>query len=222
MNVQLSSAALAVILMAGVMTHASAQQPAFTGVVRGVVLECDTSITRGEFSVRTPGTNQVYRFTFDSRTYVERESRRVTMNAVQKGDSIEIVADRDESEPVHYARTVHVIEVRPAPSRRPMSAGRSRLYRSPTELFLPRGNLTYAGVIAKLTPERMVVRTRQAGEKIIVLRRDTRYMESGSIVEAADLKPNTRVFVRAGKNLDDEIEAYQIIWGEILKPHSDQ
>jgi len=37
-------------------------------------------------------------------------------------------------------------------------------------------------------------------------------------VEAADLKPNTRVFVRAGKNLGDQIEAYQIIWGEILHP----
>jgi len=38
------------------------------------------------------------------------------------------------------------------------------------------------------------------------------------MVEAADLKPNTRVFVRAGKNLEDQIEAYQIVWGEILQP----
>jgi hypothetical protein len=27
-----------------------------------------------------------------------------------------------------------------------------------------------------------------------------------------------RVFVRAGKNLYDEVEAYQVIWGAILNP----
>jgi hypothetical protein len=26
------------------------------------------------------------------------------------------------------------------------------------------------------------------------------------------------VFVRAGKNLDDQVEAYQIIWGDIMEP----
>jgi hypothetical protein len=38
------------------------------------------------------------------------------------------------------------------------------------------------------------------------------------MVEAADLKPNTRVFIRAGKNFEDQVEAYQVIWGEILHP----
>ena len=33
------------------------------------------------------------------------------------------------------------------------------------------------------------------------------------------LKPNTRVFVRAGRNLDDDLEVYQVIWGEILEPN---
>jgi hypothetical protein len=27
-----------------------------------------------------------------------------------------------------------------------------------------------------------------------------------------------RVFVRAGKNLYEQVEAYQIIWGQILEP----
>jgi hypothetical protein len=38
------------------------------------------------------------------------------------------------------------------------------------------------------------------------------------VVDAADLKPTTRVFVRAGKNLDEQVEAYQIIWGDIMEP----
>jgi hypothetical protein len=29
---------------------------------------------------------------------------------------------------------------------------------------------------------------------------------------------NTRVFVRAGKSFDNEVEAYQVVWGEILQP----
>jgi hypothetical protein len=207
--------ALAVGILAGI--RLVAQTPAFTGVVRGVLLEFDFSGTSGEFSVRMQGTHQVYRFTFDAKTYVEREKRRISVTGLQKGDDIEVVSDRDESLAVHYARTIHVIEIKPAP-RPPMSLGRSRLRRSPGEPAAPRGNLTYAGVIAKLTPERMVLRTRADGEKIIVLRRDTRYLEAGSLAEAADLKPNTRVYIRAGRNLDDEIEAYQIVWGEILVP----
>jgi hypothetical protein len=38
------------------------------------------------------------------------------------------------------------------------------------------------------------------------------------MVEPADLKPNMRVFVRAGRNLYNEVEAYQVIWGTILMP----
>ena len=34
----------------------------------------------------------------------------------------------------------------------------------------------------------------------------------------ASLKPNMRVFVRAGKDLYDQVEAYQVIWGKILDP----
>lgn len=208
--------ALAVGILAGI--RLVAQTPAFTGVVRGVLLEFDFSGTSGEFSVRMQGTHQVYRFTFDAKTYVEREKHRIFVTGLQKGDDIEVISDRDESLAVHYARTIHVIETKPTP-RPPMSfLGRSRLRRSSGDLSAPRGNLTYAGVIAKLTPERLVLRTRADGEKVIVLRRDTRYLEAGSLAEASDLTPNTRVYIRAGRNLDDEIEAYQIVWGEILVP----
>lgn len=193
-----------------------AQQPAFSGVIRGVLIACDDPAPAGEFCLRAR--NQVYRFSFDAKTYVEREEQRVAMSDLQKGDTIEVVADRDASVAVRYARTIHVIE---APHR-PRSAAlpaRSRSYRPNLMDFLaPRGNLTYAGVIARLTADSLVLHTRLEGDKTIVLRADTRFLESGTMVEAEDLKPNTRVFVRAGKNLDDQIEAYQVIWGEILQP----
>lgn len=193
----------------------AAQDQPFSGIVRGVLIECDQTVPAGEFRVRAA--NQVYRYTFDARTYVEREDRRISMAALRKGDTVEIVSDREQDARVHYARTVHVIEARPAP--RPFSqAGRSHAYRSPVDLLAPRGNLTYSGVIAKLAADRLVLHTRQQGEQTILLRLDTNYLESGTPVDAADLKPNTRVFVRAGKSLDDQIEAYQVVWGDILEP----
>ena len=194
------------------------QQPPFSGVIRGVLIECDHTGPAGEFSLRANSSNQVYRFRFDAKTYVEREEQRISIERLQKGDSIEVVGDRDEGVAVHYARTVHV-SAAPRPLRAEASSSRSRTYRaSPIELLFPRGNLTYSGVIARLTVDRLVLHTRQEGEKTILLRLDTRYVAGGIMVDAAELKPNTRVFVRAGKNLEDQVEAYQVIWGEILQP----
>ena len=199
-----------------------APEAPFPGMIRGVLLECDTPGTSGQFALRALGTNQVYRFAFDWKTYIEREERRISAGSLQKGDTIEVVSDRDENAAVHYARTVHVIEARRA-ALQPAGSGRYRLVRanpvaSPIDLFTPRGNLTFAGVIARVTADRMVLHTRRDGEKIILLRMDTRYFDGGTPVGSADLKPNTRVFIRAGKNLEDQIEAYQIVWGQTLEP----
>ena len=51
------------------------------------------------------------------------------------------------------------------------------------------------------------------------LRQDTRYLRDGEVVDANDLQPNMRVFVRAGRTFYNELEAYQVIWGRILMPH---
>ena len=45
-----------------------AQQPAFSGVIRGVLIECDDPGPAGAFSIRVRNTNQVYRFRFDAKT----------------------------------------------------------------------------------------------------------------------------------------------------------
>ena len=84
--------------------------------------------------------------------------------------------------------------------------------------LVPTGNLTFSGVVFRLNGERAVLHTRETGDQSILLRADTRYLHDGVTVEAKDLKPNTRVYIRAGKNLYDEVEAYQIVWGSILTP----
>jgi hypothetical protein len=195
------------------------QDTAPVGMVRGTLLECDllsAASSSGSLSLRTPE-NKVYRFTFDSKTYFEREKRRVLPVRLRPGDPLEIVSDRGESPALRYARIVHVLDDAPA-VRFSSYIERLKQYRSATEHIMPRGTLTYAGLIARLDGDVMILRVRGGGETRILLRPDTRYLHGGNTVGSSALSLSTRVFVRAGRNLDDEIEAYQVVWGEILSP----
>ncbi len=189
--------------------------PPAPALVRGVLLERDTQTPAGEFSVRAAD-NQVYRYQFDRKTYVERDDQMIEVKRLEPGEKIEVVSDIVPGLILRYARTIHVLP-EPAPAR-PSSAGRFRANRPPVERTVRAGNLTFSGVVFRLTGERLVLHTREGGEQALLLRKDTRYVENGEIVDAATLKPNTRVFVRAGKDLYDQVEAYQVIWGQILAP----
>jgi hypothetical protein len=184
--------------------------PAF---VRGDFVDSKNEDDAGSFRIRT-GEGQVYTCTFDQRTWFERNKLRVSAAALEAGDHLEVVSDRSKNSPGGcYARTVHVVEI--------VTPVRSRLrpYQSVTDHIAPRGDLSYAGVVIAVNSSRMEIRPRnQAAPVVLNLRPDTRYIQEGIQVEAGQLKRNTRVFVRAGKDLEGEIEAYQVSWGEILTP----
>jgi len=198
---------LAVAWVATGQTHENA------ALVRGVVLECDARPS-GELSIRTAD-NEVLRYQFDAKTYAEREEHLIEAGRVKPGEQVEVVSDRMPGSLVRYARTIHVIQ--PTPPPRPLSQGRLRAY-NPKQDPVRTGNLTYSGVVYRLSDERVLIHTREAGDLAILLRKDTRYLQDGVVVEPADLKLNMRVFVRAGKDLYGEVEAYQVIWGTILTP----
>ena len=198
---------LAIAGMATGQTHENA------ALVRGVVLECDAR-PKGELSIRTAD-NEVLRYQFDAKTYAEREEHLIEAGRVRPGEQVEVVSDRMPGSLVRYARTIHVIQ--PTPPPRPLSQGRLRAY-NPKQDPVRTGNLTYSGVVYRLSDERVLIHTREAGDLAILLRKDTRYLQDGVVVEPADLKLNMRVFVRAGKDLYGEVEAYQVIWGTILTP----
>jgi hypothetical protein len=189
--------------------------PAAPALVRGVLLERDTPTGSGEFSVRLAD-NQVFRYHFDTKTYVERENQMIDVPRLQPGEKVEVVSDTVPGSVLRYARTVHVFQDAPPP--RSLTAGRLRAYRAATERSVPTGTLTYSGVVFRVTGERLVLHTREGGDQSILLRKDTRFLENGETVEAENLKPNMRVFVKAGKDLYDQVEAYQVIWGSILDP----
>ena len=126
------------------------------------------------------------------------------------------MADQSPGIALRYARTVHVIQ--PEAPARVRRLSRPDACRDPLDSLFPRGDLTFSAVVARLDGERLVLHTRAAGEKTILLRQDTTFVAEGNPVDGSALQPNTRVFVRAGKNLDNRIEAYQVVWGQILEP----
>jgi hypothetical protein len=188
--------------------------PENAALVRGVLLECDARAA-GEFSIRAAD-NQVLRYQFDRKTYVEREERLIEAARLVAGEKVEVLSDTVAGYSLRYARTIHVIQ--PVAPPRPQTLGRLRAYDPKTEPVVRAGNITYSGVVFRLNSQRVVLHTRAAGDLSILLRKDTRYLADGQLVDAESLKPNMRVFVQAGKDLYNDVEAYQVIWGTILTP----
>lgn len=205
--------ALGVVLaLAGM---AAAQTRNASPLIRGVLIERDPHTPSGEFSVRAAD-DRVFRYRFDAKTYVEREQRLIDVARLAPGDKVEVLSDEGPASALRYARTVHVIE--PPPPTRPLSQGRLRAYRGAVDHYTPLATLSFSGVVSRLDADRLVLHTREARDQTILLREDTRFLENGEIVEPAALQPNMRVFVRGGRSLYGDIEAYQVIWGEILEP----
>ena len=191
-----------------------AQVVTTSGFVKGDLLEWDGTESAGNLTVRAAD-HRVLRCSFDSLTYFERDRKRTNMAAITAGDRLELVTDA--AAPKCYARTVHVLP----PARPPLPPYVARALQSRRTAFLdsvaPRGSVALAGLVMRRTPEAIWLRTRANGEKTILLRQDTRYLKGGSTVEAGALEVNTRVFIRAGKTIENDLEAFQIIWGEIFQ-----
>lgn len=203
----------AAALFTAVCAAAQTASPA-PAILSGNLLEWEVSKSAGEISVRS-ASYQVFRFTFDAKTYFEREQQRISAENLHKGDLLEVVSDAAPGTALRYARTVHVVERRPP--LRPLSIA-SRAWRSSLDQIMPLGSLTLSGVVCRLDGPRMVLHTRRDGDKTVLLREDTRYLDNGAQVAASALVLNLRVFVRGSRNFEDDIEAYQVVWGEILDP----
>jgi hypothetical protein len=197
-------------------------------VVRGVVLECDDQHAGGEFSVRLPD-NEVLRYRFDEKTAVERDNYPIDVPRLHPGERVEVVSEAVPGSLLRLARTVHVILAPDPPSGRPrggitpLAAPQLATVRAPhasrllDDMPLWRGNLSFSGVVTHLGQSGLVLRTRE-GDRNIRLLPNTRYLENGVLVDAATLRPNMRVFILAGRNLNNEVEGYRVIWGQILRP----
>lgn len=186
------------------------------GILRGDLQSWRGTPASGEFTLRTPEGN-LYRCTYNDKTYFERDRLRIAVTSLRAGDELDIVSDHGDGSRC-YARTVHVV-VNPPPSRlSPERLARLRARRLAIDSIIPRGNLTFTGIVSRLSPERLELRTRSDGHKTFLLRDDTGYSSGGAFVDASHLSANTRVFIRAGRNFEGDLEAYHVIWGDIFSP----
>lgn len=183
------------------------------GVVRATLLVLDGDADGGELVLRA-ASGRIFLFYYDSKTVFESGRKQIAATALDAGNPVEAVTNRRPGRQSCYARTLRLLESGGSldPRLRPLPE-----WVNPTEDLFPRGDLTYTGVVCQVAPGRLVLRLRGGGQENVLLRPDTRFLRAGAPAKLGDLEVNTRVFVRAGTNLDGRIEAYRVIWGKILK-----
>ena len=178
------------------------------GLFHGSMVSWEGSLTKGVLLARN-NAGTVEGCGYDSLSYLELSRNRVTVAKLEPGDPLEILTDHKPGSRDCYIRMLQVIPPGPPPSRATPSPAIKR-----PAFERPRGDRTVSGVIISNNTRTITLRTRD-GEQTLLLRKDTRYLAGGAPQDAAALTVNTRVFVRAGRNLDGGIEAYQVVWGEI-------
>ena len=176
-------------------------------VVRGVLVRRDPGVKTGELTLRDAH-NTVLRYRFDPHTYVERDNRSIDTSDLRPGDPVEVVSEAVPGATVRAARSIHVLS--PAiPGRHPAAAP------APDP---PKSDLSFSGLILRVTTSRLVLHQHDGGDQEILLGPDTRFLENGDIVAPDRLRPNMRVSVRAGLNVSGKVEANQVVWGSMLAP----
>jgi hypothetical protein len=144
-------------------------------------------------------------------TFLSRASIRIHPAGVRPGDTVEIVAEGAPKSCV--ARTIYVRPPDPRRMRTRVTLARNSILDS----LWPRGLLTFTGIVNRVEGDRLYVQTRKFGSKSFALRTDTVYSNGGRKVELADLGTQTRVFIRANRTYEGDLEVYHVIWGEILQ-----
>ncbi|MBZ5631919.1 MAG: hypothetical protein LAO55_02220 [Acidobacteriia bacterium] len=177
------------------------------GLFRGQMVSWEGSPVKGVLLARN-NSGSVEGCGYDSLSYLELSRQRITVAKLEPGDPLEIITDHKPGSRDCYIRMLQVIPPGPPPGRVNAVATRPAMQ-------LPRGDRTVSGVIIRRDARSMTLRTHD-GEQTLLLRKDTRYFGDGAQQDAAAALVNTRVFVRAGPNLDGSIEAYQVMWGEIV------
>jgi hypothetical protein len=191
------------------MVAAAAEMP--SGYFRGAMLGWEGSVAKGELRARS-ASGEAFTCGFDAKSYLEFEKQRVTVDKLQEGDPLEVLAYRRPGETECYVLSLQVV-----PPPKPVRPNR-RVDVTPTKAVrattVRHGNLNVSGVVVQITGAALTLRTRD-GEETFLLRRDTRYFGNGLRMEQVDVKMNQRLAVEAGRNSEGQMEAFQLTWGEL-------
>jgi hypothetical protein len=189
---------------------AAAQERALAPLVRGVFVLYTGSDANGSFSLEVE--RNTHQCSFSSKTYFERDHRRTSVSRIAQGQLLEVLSERTVEPPRCRALIVRVITEERLEQRQRLRAA------SPTEYFAPRGNLILTGVIVRMDHQSLLLRTRSGDRHAIQLRRDTKYLAGGLPADLASVPLNAPVQIRAGRTYDQHVEAFSLVWGDILRP----
>ncbi|MEQ1885912.1 MAG: hypothetical protein ABL967_12690 [Bryobacteraceae bacterium] len=191
----------------------TAQQALPVGIMHGHLLALNDrpapqrgARSSGELVVQTPD-GTTYSCTYDAHTLFERDRDVIRADRLRPGDPVEVVSDRGAGG--CYTRLLTVND-KPAPKISPARRPVGSLVN-----LQPRGYVTISGLVIRSSETSITVRTR-SGEEALALRADTRYSSDGVRLDAPEPMLNKHVFIRAGRDLHGMLEAYQVMWGEIL------
>lgn len=98
---------------------------------------------------------------------------------------------------------------------------RLRLDLNPLNSLIRRGNLSYGGIVTRLDAQTLALRTARGERLDIVLREDTHFFHAGVRTKRDDLALHQTVSIRAGRTFDGQLEAFYVMWGDILRPGVD-
>jgi hypothetical protein len=216
-----------------------AQQVLPVGITRGSLVAWQGSPSAGSVVVRRSD-GEVYGCSFDAHTLFQRNQWPVRVDALRVGEPVEVVSDRKlagtgPARTAIYA-TDSQVQAGPGPVvPATYSEGSANCYtrmlsvvyatavavrrqtpRAPPAAPALRGYLTFAGVVLRADASEMTIRTRE-GDRTLLLHGETLYLEDGVRLEEPAALVNRHVFVRGGRTIDGEFEAYQVMWGEIFE-----
>ena len=193
----------------------SGQNRGLAPLARGVCQEWVGSESNGSFLFKTLD-EQAHRCAFTSKTYFEREHKRTWVSRIESGQQVEVLSERIAEGLRCRALIVRVLTPKALESPR----YKWRTWQAAAEIVAPRGNVVLSGIVLEHDEYSMRLRTRDGKRHLITLRGDTRYTSSGAASGRTDLPSHQTIQVRVGKTYDNKMEAYSIVWGQILRPGS--
>ncbi len=182
-------------------------EPMPAGYFRGNLVSVEGTAEEGVLVARADD-GGLFDCAYDSKSYLEFSKQRVAATRLVAGDRLDVLSDRSGRGRGCYIRILHVLP--PEPSRT-----RAAKAQRPLARLTPVVTATLSGIVVRNQDGLLTIRTRESQETVLV-RRDTRFIGDGLRGEASSLGMNQRVFIQAGRNLDGELEAYQVTWGGIL------
>jgi hypothetical protein len=203
------------IALAGASTWAQDTSPVRT--LKGQLLDWRIQGLAGDLALRTED-RAITRCQVRWQSQLMRAGLRIHPHGVRIGDWVELTGDFDGN----GGCVVRTLSIRAFEHerRRPPDVPMLPMYaRGYLDWLWMRGTLTFSGVVRSLEDQRLILRTRKSGVRSFAVREDTVFREGGRAVDSSALEPFTRVFVRGSRTYDGDIEAYHVIWGNILIPN---